>query len=135
MEIGHDVIISDARILLHDASTKMLLGYSIVGRVAIGNNVFIGADAIILPNVKIGSNVIVGAGTVVSKDVPDDSVVVGQPARVIGTYTEFKKKYSDIFEKAKRGGTCYPTYWKDKTVAEKNDMHQKLMNGGIGFDR
>ena len=83
LEIGNNVTLSDCRILLHDASTKMFLGYSKVGKVVIGNNVFIGADAIILPNTKIGNNVIVGAGTVVTKDIPDNSVVVGNPGRVI----------------------------------------------------
>lgn len=60
LEIGDRVTISDARILLHDASTKRFLGYSRVGKVVIGNDVFIGADAIILPGVTIGNNVVMG---------------------------------------------------------------------------
>ena len=47
--------------------------------------IFIGADVIILPNTKIGNNAIVGAGTVVTKDIPDNSVVVGNPGRVINS--------------------------------------------------
>lgn len=62
------------------------------GVIDIGNNVHIGWDAIILPNIKIGSNCIIGAGAVVTKNVPDNSVVVGTPGRVIETIDEFNKK-------------------------------------------
>ena len=81
LEIGDNVTISDARILTHDGSTKRALGRSRVGRVIIGNDVFIGADAVILPNVKIGSNVVIGAGAIVTRDIPDNSVAVGNPDR------------------------------------------------------
>ena len=50
------------QILAHDASTKRYLGYTKIGRVLIGNNVFVGAGTIILPSVAIGNNVIIGAG-------------------------------------------------------------------------
>lgn len=51
----------------------------------IGNNVWIGGSAIILPGVTIGDNVTVGAGSVVVKDVPSGVVVAGNPARIIKT--------------------------------------------------
>lgn len=51
--------------------------------VAIGRNVWIGAGATILPGVTIGDNSVVGAGSVVTKDVPDDTIVAGNPARII----------------------------------------------------
>lgn len=53
------------------------------GPVIIGDNVWIGENAVILPNVGIGDNVIIGANTVVTKSVPDNVVVVGNPARII----------------------------------------------------
>lgn len=49
----------------------------------IGNNVDIGANSCILGNIKIGNNVIIGAGSVVTKDVPDNCIVVGNPAQIL----------------------------------------------------
>lgn len=49
----------------------------------LGDNVTLGANVVIIGNVRIGNNVIVGAGSVVVKDVPDNAVVVGNPARII----------------------------------------------------
>ena len=65
----------------------------VVGRVGkhfprIGDNVYLAANSTVIGKVKIGNNVIVGAGAVVTKDVPDNSVVVGNPARVIREINE-----------------------------------------------
>lgn len=49
----------------------------------IGDNVYLGVGAIVIGDIKIGNNVVVGAGSVVVKDVPDNAVVVGNPARVV----------------------------------------------------
>ena len=51
--------------------------------VTIGHNVWIGAGAIILPGVTVGDNVVIGAGSVVTKDIPDNSLAVGNPCRVV----------------------------------------------------
>ncbi len=97
MEVGNNVTLSDCQILLHDALTKMFLGYSKVGKVVIGDNVFIGADAITLPNIKIGNNVIIGAGTIVTKDIPDNSVVVGNPGRVVSSCDAYIEKIANLY--------------------------------------
>jgi sugar O-acyltransferase (sialic acid O-acetyltransferase NeuD family) len=57
---------------------------TLCGCVTIGDFSMVGAGAVILPNLKIGRNVIIGAGSVVTKDVPESSVVIGNPARRIG---------------------------------------------------
>ena len=92
IKIGNDVTITTARILTHDASLKKKIGYSKTGKVHIGNNVFIGAGSIILPNTVIGNNVVVGAGCVVAKDIPDNSVVVGNPCRITCSYDDYVNK-------------------------------------------
>ena len=61
------------------------------------DNWFIGSHSIILPDVKIGPNAIVAAGAVVTKDVPEGSIVGGNPAKVIGsTYDLMNKRSEDI---------------------------------------
>jgi sugar O-acyltransferase (sialic acid O-acetyltransferase NeuD family) len=57
-------------------------GATLAGCVSVGDYSFVGAGAVVLPRVKIGRNVIVGAGAVVTREVPDDKVVYGNPARV-----------------------------------------------------
>ena len=52
-------------------------------QVHIGKNCWIGAGAIIMPGVTIGDNVVIGAGSVVTKNVPDFTVVAGNPARIV----------------------------------------------------
>lgn len=131
IEIGNRVTISDARILTHDGSTKRELGRSRVGRVVIGDDVFVGADAILLPGVKIGSKVIIGAGAVVTHDIPDNSVAVGSPARVVMTYDEYIEKNRRAMETA----PVYHTHYSEKTPEEIAQMKADLMGGGIGYDR
>ena len=58
----------------------------------IGDNVYIGNDVLILPGVTIGNNVVIGAGAVVSRSIPDNSVAVGVPARVIKTADQYFEK-------------------------------------------
>ena len=59
------------------------LGSRKTGRPTLGNNVILGANVTIIGPIKIGDNVTVGAGSVVVKDIPDNCVVVGNPAKVI----------------------------------------------------
>ena len=67
------------------------------GAIVVGNNVHIGVDAIIMPGVTIGNNVIIGAGAIVTKDIPDNSVAVGIPAKPIETIEEYIEKNKETF--------------------------------------
>ena len=60
--------------------------------IEIFDNTFIGGKSIIVGNVKIGPNAIVGAGSVVTKDVPEGTIVAGNPARVVGKFEDLHMK-------------------------------------------
>ena len=61
--------------------------------VHIGENVWIGSGAVILPGVSIGKNSVIGAGSVVTKDIPENVVAVGNPCRVLREISERDKEY------------------------------------------
>ena len=66
------------------------------GTVIIGNNVWIGDNVVILPNTIIGSGSIIGANSIVSKDIPENVIAVGIPARAIKKWDAFQKKWIPI---------------------------------------
>ena len=87
---------SDVSFITHDASHFMLnRKYGCkdyiekIGCIEIMDNVFIGSRTLILGNVRIGSNVVIGAGSVVIKDIPDNSVYSGNPAKYICDFDDF----------------------------------------------
>lgn len=130
VSIGNDVTLTGVTVLAHDASTQIPLGVSKVGRVKIGNRVFVGSGTIILPGVSIGDDCVIGAGSVVSKDIPANSVAVGNPISVIGSYTDFVNKH----KKQMQERPVFSVLWSEKTDAEKADMINKLEDG-IGYDK
>lgn len=58
--------------------------------IVIGNNVWIGMNSVVMPGVKIGSNVVIGSNSVVNKDIPSNSIAVGNPCQVIKEKSEYK---------------------------------------------
>ena len=101
--IGDNVVISkDVLILNHDYS--ITCGLRSIGEkigeseaywlkeVKIGNNVFVGAKSILLPGTIIGDNCIVGAGSVVKGTIPSNSIVVGNPSKVVSKLDEWAEK-------------------------------------------
>jgi len=107
--IGENCVLTGCTILGHDASTNKYLGikYSIRKPVVIEDNCFIGYGAIILMGVTIEHDSIVGAGSVVTSDVPERSVVAGNPARVICTLDQ-------LVEKRQQLAIEHPEYFRDK---------------------
>ncbi len=79
--IGHSVIIAT---LNHDFSPEKRASM-IAKKVKIGNNVWIGSGVNILPGVTIGDGAIIGMGSTVTKDVPQNTIVAGNPAKVINS--------------------------------------------------
>ena len=61
--------------------------------ITIGNNVWIGGNAVIMPGVTIGDNVVIGAGSVVTKDVPDNMIVAGNPRKIVREITDRDRKF------------------------------------------
>lgn len=98
IEIGNHVKITrGVTILTHGYDWSVLkskygeiLGSS--GKVKIGDNVFIGTNTTILKGVTIGDNVIIGANSLVNKDIPNNVVVAGNPAKIICTIEEYHEK-------------------------------------------
>lgn len=98
IEIGDDVTMSIRVVLMaHDASTKKIIGYTKIGKIKIGDRVFIGANATVLPNVTIGDDSVIAAGSVVTRDVPAGVIVAGIPAKKIGTIEEMKTRLQHGF--------------------------------------
>lgn len=87
IEIGNRVSIANgAKFITHDGAVRCFrdeLEGGIYGKIKIGNNVFIGMDAIILFDTSIGDNCIVGAGSVVRGHFPENSVIIGNPAKKV----------------------------------------------------
>lgn len=70
--------------------------FDIFGRITIGDYVYIGTNALIMPGVTIGDNVLVAAGSVVTKSIPAGSVVAGNPARILCTVDEYYERNRDF---------------------------------------
>ena len=68
-------------------------GYEYGIGITIGDNVWIGGSSCVMPGVTIGNNVVIGAGSVVTKDIPDNSIAVGNPCRVLRTITEADRDF------------------------------------------
>lgn len=104
-----------------------------LGRVQIGNNVFIGARAIVLCNVKIGDNVIVGAGSVVTHDLKGNNVYAGSPARRVCSIEEYRVKYERLRNERPRIDEIRPwNMWDSATEEEKQQMID-VLEDGVGF--
>jgi len=104
--MGDHVSATKVRFETHDGGVWVFRHESpdidVVRPIRIGNNVFIGYQAVIMPGVVIGNNVVIGARAVVTRDVPDNSVAVGAPARVIKSVEEYRESVLSKSEMTKR---------------------------------
>ncbi|HRL93835.1 MAG TPA: acyltransferase [Pseudomonas sp.] len=112
ISIGRKCLITDGvQFVTHDGSIQVPLlrdgvhfdevysKKSTFGKINIGNNVFVGVQALILPNTTIGDNCIVAAGAVVKGSFPDGSVIAGNPARIVSNIEAYyEKNISRIIE-------------------------------------
>lgn len=88
IETGDNVhITGDCQFLTHDGSTLIFRNeeptLEVTKPIKLGDNVFIGYRVIIMPGVTIGNRCVIGAGSIVTRDIPDNSLAVGNPCRVI----------------------------------------------------
>lgn len=68
-------------------------GYEYGLPVTIGNNVWVGGNVVINPDINIGNNVVIGSGSVVTKDIPDNAIAAGNPCKIIRKITDADRKY------------------------------------------
>jgi acetyltransferase-like isoleucine patch superfamily enzyme len=117
--VTHDIIHKMLNIKFMDEYVER------VGCIEVMDNVFIGSGTRILYNTRIGSNVIIGSDSLVNKDIPDNSVFAGVPARYICSFDEYVEKagqYSKHFKE---------TYGLDKIILVNDKLAKELYNNFI----
>jgi maltose O-acetyltransferase len=136
ISIGDDSVITSGTVVLaHDASPKLHTACTRIARVVIGDRVFVGAGAVILPGSRIGDDSIVGALTVVRGEVPPGSVVAGNPGTVVSDVASFAERHRNA---AARGPVWPHEGWmagRGITEARKRAQRDALAAGVSGYVR
>ncbi len=133
IEIGNNVTITERCVILaHDASMRKDLGYTKLGNVKVGDNVFVGVNSVILPNTTIGDGAIIGAGSVVSGNVEANSVYAGVPARKIATKDEFLSKHKGNLTEENIFDDSY-TLRGNVSDDKKAEMKERISRSGVGY--
>lgn len=120
VKIGRNChITGGVKFITHDGGTLILNkeeggDFVLVGDIVVGDNCYFGLRSMIMPGVTIGDNVIIGAGAIVTKDIPSNSIAVGVPARVVST----REKYIEKVLAAKEGKV-------DRFYSDLDYMHSK----------
>lgn len=95
--LGENVhVVGDCKFITHDGGTlilrKEIPDLEITKPIVVGNDVYFGSRVIVLPGVTIGNRCVIGAGSVVTRDIPDNSLAVGVPAKPIKSTDEYRDK-------------------------------------------
>lgn len=105
IEIGDNVqITNDVKFFCHGAAWVFRQKdpqFDFFGKIKIGNNVYIGNNALIMAGVTIGDNVIIAAGSVVTKSVENNSIVGGNPAKILGNIDDLGRRMTEYNVKTK----------------------------------
>lgn len=112
--VGNNCQITDCRLFTHGGGASIRRNhpdFDCFGKIKIGDYVYIGANAIVLPGVTIGDNSLIAAGSIVTKSVPANVVVAGNPAKIICTIDEY-------YERNK----CYDLHCRNMKPAEKKEF-------------
>ena len=125
IEIGNNVVIaSGTQFITHDGGPWIFYDWNdhsndtnVFGKITIGSNCFIGINCIILPGTIIGDNCIIGAGSVVRGEIAPDSVVTGNPSKIIMKGSLYKKMIS--YSKNAITVDIWNTKEKNRLVREK----------------
>lgn len=137
VEIGDNVRMNTGlTILTHDFSSSVLQNLYAdfipsSGKVKIGNNVYFAQKCTVLKGVTIGNNCIIGYGSLVTKDIPDNSVAAGVPAKVICTIEEYykKRKEKSIIESFKLVEEFEKAYGRAPKIEEFREEYFLFISG------
>lgn len=131
ISIGDNCVLGpNVRLIAHDASPKKWLGYAKIGKIEIGNNCFLGDSVIVLPGVTIGHDSVIGAGAVVTKDIPPNSIAVGNPARIVSSVPV----YVDKIKSASQGKKIFgPEYYINRLDQAKRSEVLAAVETDIGY--
>ena len=118
---NHVTVAANVQFITHDGGVWVFReqhpDIDVFGEIVIGNNVFIGYGAIIMPRVHVGDDVVIAAASVVTKDVPDKVVVAGVPAKIICSLDEY---YESVMKKCLRI-KCISDAEKKKILLDKHE--------------
>lgn len=131
ISVGKDCLFaSDIHLITHDGGVKVLNSMNYfqgermdnIAPIKVGDNVYIGTGAYIMPGVTIGNNCIIGANAVVTHDIPESSVAVGMPAKVIediNLYYKHSTEKGRLLPTANMEGEEKRKYIESRITAEK----------------
>jgi maltose O-acetyltransferase len=133
IELGDETLVGPwAIVLAHDTSTRLATGHTLIGRVRIGNRVYLGHGVIVMPGSTIGDEAIISPGSVVHGDIPPRSVAMGNPARVVSDVASFAARHREAIAR----GPVWPIPgWTAGrgVVPERREAQRRALAGRCGY--